>query len=76
MECAEYIGNIVYNISGCIAINYSKTSRICQLFGHGYQSYPAGDNLYCELERDDHKSIDFVKLMFRDIFFSYKNIKL
>ena len=53
MECAEY--------TGCFAIGYSKTLRLCTLFGAANDAHQ-GARVYCQLERNDKNSIDFVKL--------------
>ena len=63
-ECEEY--------TGCHGIDYSKGLQKCRLYG---ANTPIGDTgtprdyQYCDLDAIDRQSIDFVKLIFRNIFF-------
>ena len=72
-KCEEYLDILnIWNI--CHGIDYSKALQKCRMFGANTPRDPIPheiprDNQYCDLDAKDRQSIDFVKLIFRNIFF-------
>jgi len=63
-ECEEY--------TGCHGIDYSYTLQNCRMYEANIPRNDLGapgDYQYCDLDPNDRQSMDFVKLIFRIIFF-------